>query len=59
MYKRQNYPFRLGEDDALRYSERALVIARQMLGLLDVVHGAGVALMDVNPKTSSLIKILQ
>ena len=30
-----NYPFRLGEDDALRYSERALVIARQMLGLLD------------------------
>ena len=45
-----NYPFRLGEDDALRYSERALVIARQMLGLLDAVHGAGVALMDVNPK---------
>lgn len=45
-----NYPFRLEGNDVFRYSERALTIAGQIISLMDAIHGAGIALMDVNPK---------
>ena len=45
-----NYPFAFKEDNTLRYSKRALLVARQILNLLNAVHDSGVALMDINPK---------